>query len=74
MFEQADNTPTPNDLLSKATENFLHPSPKQLIPDADAEKTSLFEQIVSFIDTLMTKGGMYAKDAFGIMLPFIIDG
>ena len=68
MFEKA---PTDN---VKPTFSWIHGY--DIIDQRELPKSekSIFDQVVEFIDGLMKKIGEYAKGAFGIILPFIIDG
>lgn len=73
MFKQVDKLPSTEDLIKKYEEHLA--APKEGIKiDVEKSEPTLFDQIVSFIDKLMTAVGEYAQKAFGIVLPFIIDG
>lgn len=73
MFEQVDKLPSTEDLVRKYEEHLA--APKEGIKiDIQKSEPTLFDQITSFIDKLMTSVGEYAKNAFGLILPFIIDG
>ena len=68
MFEKA---PTDN---MKPTFSWIHGF--DIVDQRELPKSekSIYDQVVEFIDGLMKKIGEYAKGAFGIILPFIIDG
>lgn len=73
MFEQVDKLPSTEDLIKQYEKHLA--APKEGIKiDVEKSEPTLFDQIVSFIDKLMTAVGEYAQKAFGIILPFIIDG
>lgn len=74
MFKQAEEAPSFDDILNEATKSFMQPK-KPVIPlNTEEHEVSLFEQIISFVDNLMTKVGEYIQKAFGIIVPFVIQG